>query len=300
METLWIEISATGPYERAGEASALLIDAGSGGVVEEEGSAPDPAGGEAGVSSLKAYLADDAGVRERIGLLLETLKEIGWSISTSPYRDAGWTEKWKEGLKPVRISSPHSPVSLTVLASWLMRAAKDGEEIIEIDPGMAFGTGSHPTTKMCLKTLLRINTEGKIPSFLDIGAGSGILAIAAKKLGCRRAVGIDIDLDALSAASVNARLNRVRVTFTAKPPLEVKGRFAVVAANILSGTLMELSPEISEKVKPGGTLILSGILREEAGKVEKVYRALGFNTLRRLRGKGGGGEWVALVMKRGY
>ncbi len=298
MDTLWIEIIATGPSGSAGEASVELIGAGSGGVVEDGGSAA-PAPAEAGMSSLKAYLPDDGGLRERLGLLSKSLELIGWSISASPYRDVGWTEKWKEGLKPVRVSTPHSPVSLTVLTSWQMRAPGENEKIIEVDPGMAFGTGSHPTTKMCLKALLQITAEGgEIPTLLDIGTGSGILAIAAKKLGCGRAVGTDIDEDALSAAVGNARQNSARVAFTTKPPLEVKGRFSVVAANILSGTLIELSKEIFSKVKPGGILILSGILREEASGVEKVYRALGMRPVRRLRGKGGGGDWSALVMKR--
>ena len=300
MDTLWIEIVATGPPLRAGEAAIELIGAGSGGVVEDGGGFAAP---EAALSSLRAYLSGDDSLDERARLLAMRLKLIGWSISRkTPYRDLDWTEKWKEGIRPVKISSPRSPVSVTVLASWQMRGAKEGEKIIEIDPGMAFGTGSHPTTKMCLKALLRISAEGggnKIPSFLDIGTGSGILAIAAKKLGCARAVGTDIDEDALTAATDNARKNSVCVTFTTKSPLEVKGRFSVVAANILSGTLIELSADISAKVKPGGVLILSGILREEASRVERTYRGfLGLNPLRRLSGKGGGGDWAALVMKR--
>ncbi len=298
METLWIEIIATGPTVRVGEASVELIGAGSGGVVEE-GEASAPAGVEVGTSSLRAYLAEEGEVEESIRLLAKTLKLIGWSIRALPYRDVGWTEKWKEGIKPVKVSSPDSLVSLTVLTSWQMRAPGEDERIIEIDPGLAFGTGSHPTTKMCLKALLQITAEGgKIPTLLDIGTGSGILAIASKKLGCGRAVGTDIDEDALGAAASNARQNRVRVTFTTKSPIDVRGRFSVVAANILSGTLIELSKEIFAKVKPGGILILSGILREEASGVESVYRALGMKPVRRLRGKGGGGDWSALVMKR--
>ncbi|MCL2635898.1 MAG: 50S ribosomal protein L11 methyltransferase, partial [Betaproteobacteria bacterium] len=139
-----------------------------------------------------------------------------------------------------------------------------------LDPGMAFGTGSHPTTRLCLEWLERRVTPGC--SLLDYGCGSGILAIAAARLGAGRVAGVDIDSLAVEAARANAETNGVAALFadSAQP---VAGEYDIVVANILANPLRVLAPAICAHVRPGGCLALSGILREQAAEIIGIYAA---------------------------
>lgn len=306
-----MEIRATGPYEGREEAALLLIRAGSPGVVEEA----DPIDTEVGrlvpFSRWEDETAEDACARGSISYrayidgpsasgiegLEAGLRGIGWEISLkSPYRDKDWTRLWMAGIRPVRVFS--GSTSVVVRPTWERAKARRGDTVVEIDPGMAFGTGSHATTKMCLRAILNILKGWRGPrrpaTLLDIGTGTGVLAIAAKKLGIERAVGTDIDPVALRVARKNARINGVSLTLTGGPVAAVRGRFDIVAANILAGALIGLSVDIRDRVRPGGFLILSGILMEEADKVRGAYVLQGLKPRRSYLS----GEWAALVFRR--
>ena len=142
-----------------------------------------------------------------------------------------------------------------------------GAPVVQL-AGMAFGTGSHPTTRLCLEWLERKVTDGA--SLLDYGCGSGILAIAAARLGAREVLGVDIDPQAVSAAQSNAERNEVSARF-ADSAREIKGQFDIVVANILSNPLKALAPAICSHVRPGGQLALSGILADQAEELIAAY-----------------------------
>lgn len=307
----WIEIKAAGPAASKDDAVSSLIEAGSPGVIED---APSPAtgrlvaasrwdagGGEPegepgqaeGRARVTAYLPDDAA--GRIKGLRRVLKEFGWSIRTgAPFRDRDWSREWRKGIRPVRVS--YGGRSVVVAPTWSKRKRGAGEVLVEVDPGMAFGTGGHPTTRLCLASLLYISSVGLLKpggsTLLDVGTGSGVLAIAAGKLGFRRVVGIDVDPVALRVARKNARLNSSGVVISSKGVEEVPGRYTVVAANILSGVLIELAPHLAEKAS--GFLILSGVLTHQVREVLDAYGPLGFRVIRRNRS----GEWASLVLQR--
>lgn len=301
---LWIEIIAIGPRTREDEAIGALIRAGSPGVEEIE-SSPLPetllshttwtvtdeiAGEQSQDLKLKAFIPE--GERGSLSLLNSVLKKLGWSLKTALYRDQDWSIKWRASIKPVRVS--YKGNSLVVRPTWKEVPKRPGDIIVKIDPGMAFGTGSHATTRMCLAAFLFLARNNKISSFLDVGTGSGVLAIAAKKLKVKKAVALDIDPVALKIARKNARLNKTSITVSKRPVEDINGAFSVVAANILAGELKRLSREISARVEAGGYLILSGILAGEADSVQAAYLPLGFKPFKRYSLN----EWAALVLKR--
>ncbi|MDP2689166.1 MAG: 50S ribosomal protein L11 methyltransferase, partial [Deltaproteobacteria bacterium] len=232
----------------------------------------------------------------KVARLEKDLSRLGWTLCYAPFKDRDWAEKWKAGLRPVRVS--RAGASVLVKPSWSRATKRPGEKVIEIDPGMAFGTGGHETTKMCLKAMLRLLTDKRLKglrsSFLDVGTGTGVLAIAAKKLGVKKAVGTDIDKVALKVARKNAIANRAKITLTGLPASRVRGSFPLIAANILAGELTRLAPELCGKLREGGFLILSGILVEEGNAVADVYRNDGLRLARRYAA----GEWTALVFQK--
>jgi len=150
--------------------------------------------------------------------------------------------------------------------------ASEAQCLIELDPGLAFGTGTHPTTALCLEWLDSAPLQSK--SIVDYGCGSGVLAIAALKLGAASALAIDIDPQALIATRENAARNQVTERLTVALPDAASGRQAeILLANILAEPLMELAPAFAERVVPGGTIVLSGILRGQAPPVASCYAA---------------------------
>jgi len=195
----WFEITATGPAETTEHVTALLIDMGSPGVMEDE---------QEGKKVLKAYIPSDSLLRSNKNALKERLRNYGWTCRVNPFENLDWLTKWKEHIKPIRISN-----RILIKPTWRKIAKKAGRIIIEIDPGMAFGTGSHASTIMCLKAADKLAHIIKGKNVLDVGTGSGILAITAAKLGARKVVAIDIDQEALRVARRNTRLNNVRNVF---------------------------------------------------------------------------------------
>ena len=176
--------------------------------------------------------------------------------------EQNWVQLTQSQFDPIRVSE-----RLWIVPSW--HQAPDPDAIVLVlDPGMAFGTGSHPTTRLCLEWLERSVTVGT--SILDYGCGSGILAIAAARLGASDVLGVDIDLQAVSAAKSNAERNEVAARFDDSAK-EIKGQFDIVVANILSNPLKALAPAICSHVRPGGKLALSGILAEQSEELIAAY-----------------------------
>ncbi len=176
--------------------------------------------------------------------------------------EQNWVQLTQSQFEPIRITA-----RLWIVPSW--HSAPDPQAInIELDPGMAFGTGSHPTTRLCLEWLCEIIEPGM--TVLDYGCGSGILGIAAASLGAARVLGVDIDDRALEAARYNAMRNRVAMRFqNSREPLDA--RFDIVVANILTNPLCVLAPLLAGRVAPGGRMALAGVLDTQVDKVIQAY-----------------------------
>lgn len=180
--------------------------------------------------------------------------------------DKDWEREWMDNFHPMRFGE-----RLWICPSW--REVPDPNAVnVMLDPGLAFGTGTHPTTALCLQWLDGLDLNGK--TVIDFGCGSGILAIAALKLGAARAIGIDIDPQAIQASRDNAQRNGVSERLELYLPQQQPSNLQadVVVANILAGPLRELAPIISELVKPNGYLGLSGVLATQADSVAQAYQ----------------------------
>ncbi len=262
---------------------------------------------------LKAYLPGSfSKTGSNIKALKKAFKALKWDLTLGDYEEEDWTSKWKEAIHPVSITQSETGTKIIIKATWhKIRAGTGGEKniIINIDPSMAFGTGSHPSTRMCLRAISYITRSedgnggyGPIKSLLDVGSGTGILSIAAKKLNIDRTVGIDIDPLSIKIAKENARLNKVKCTFNEGSTMShIKGPFDMVVANIISSELIKLKEPINGMVKPDGFVVLSGILSDEARDVEAAYKEIGFRPYIRYAESAmyqGGGSWVALVLRK--
>lgn len=187
-----------------------------------------------------------------------------WSLRDVP--DADWVRLTQSQFEPIAVDG-----RIWIVPSWHEVPELEGAILIRLDPGLAFGTGSHPTTHLCLAWLAANLQAGQ--RVLDYGCGSGILAIAAKKLGAGTTVGIDIDPQAVQSAHDNAEANEVQVD--AGLPDSLQGwRADIVVANILSNPLKVLAPMLCDRVLPGGHLVLSGVLERQADEVAAVYAPL--------------------------
>jgi len=192
-----------------------------------------------------------------------------WTGEFPDYRselleDQDWERAWMDDFKPMRFGR-----RLWIVPSWHDAPESDAVNIM-LDPGLAFGTGTHPTTRLCLEWLDANEIQGK--TVIDYGCGSGILALAAALLGAERVIGVDNDPQALVATLDNAQRNGVSIQ--AYLPKEAPQEPAdVMVANILAGPLIELAPQLASLVKPGGAIALSGILPEQAEDVANTYSA---------------------------
>jgi len=265
---------------KAGAAEALgdaLIDAGALSVSVEDAdagtAAEQPLFGEPGTepereawerSVIRALVADGTDVDT---LVAAAATEAGMSAppayTTEPVEDQDWVRITQAQFEPIRVSD-----RLWVVPSWHTPPRADAINLM-LDPGVAFGTGAHPTTRMCLRWLEANVTGGE--RVLDYGCGSGILAIAAMKLGAGSAIGLDIDSDAAAQARENARANAVDATFLdAAARLDVEAD--LVVANILANPLRLLAPVLAAHTRRGGRLALAGLLADQAAELIEVYR----------------------------
>ena len=266
------------------DASALLFDLGSTGIVTLDESADNV--------KLGAYFVEEpnAGeVKQAVGTELARSGRqsalIDFSISTVPEQD--WMQKWKEGFEAVEIGN-----RLVVAPSWKLPTKRDGRVLIQIDPGMAFGTGTHETTRLCLQGIERYWHGG---SLLDVGTGTGILAIAAALLAPdSRVVAIDVDPQAVEVARENIAINSVSssIELLEGQPRNLAGQqFNIVVANLTAELIVDLLPDLTSCLATQGLMILSGILSELAEQVERTLAASGLRVTERCEA----GEWCTLV-----
>ena len=227
---------------------------------------------------LEAYGIDPEEMRQTARKMAEIAQSVDGRIHApeiSCMDKCDWAESWKQFYHVIRVSP-----RITIRPAWEQYSPSGSEEIVvDIEPGMSFGTGIHPTTQSCLKFLdASAAGAGGDMTVIDIGCGSGILSIAAAKLGFKHVYGFDYDPDAVRISSENAALNGVSVQFAVKDITEGGPMPCgdIVIANILSGVLIEAAGAVSGAVAPDGVLILSGILETQYGEVAEAYQRCGF------------------------
>ncbi len=245
--------------------------------------ARDPAATERAV----ATVADALGHLQAFGL-----RPIG-ELRTRLVHEADWAEAWKAHFPVLRIGR-----RLVIRPTWRRHRREPGDVVLALDPGMAFGTGLHPTTRLCLAGLEALGDRGALAGrrVLDVGCGSGILAIAALKFGAVSALGVDTDPIAVEATGANARRNAVARRLSARlgslPSAE--GPFDVVLANLIAGLLVPLAPSLRDELLPGGALLASGIFLDREADVRAAFEASGLAIASRTAE----GDWVALEAVR--
>lgn len=215
---------------------------------------------------------DASGSTQFIPELLASLKESGFNLATPQEKiveEQDWVRLTQSQFAPIQIGK-----RIWVVPSWHDSPTDPNAICLAVDPGLAFGTGSHPTTHLCLLWLEEHHKLGQL-SLLDYGCGSGILAIAAAKLGCNPVVGTDIDPQAMLAARSNAQINNTVIQFVLPndnaPELAAEMKYDIVMANILANPLQVLAPALVNKVSPGGQIVLSGVLARQADEVIATY-----------------------------
>ena len=295
MPKSWVE-SAVEIHPSLVEAvSSFLIEQGSPGIIQEE--LPGPAHRKK--ERILAYFPNDRHFRargEKIRSFLSSVSQLYPGSFASHHRiikEEKWAEKWKANFKPLRITP-----RLVVKPPWEEYARQKGEMVVEIDPGMAFGTGTHPSTQMCLQALEEIvRTSPHFPSMLDVGTGSGILAIAARKLGVGQVLAVDIDPVAIDCARKNASLNKINrgLQFRVGPPDGLRRKFAIIVANLLPQELLKVAPFLPKRMSSGGTLVISGLLRGQENEMISAFAEQGLEILRSRKSRG----WSCLVLRQG-
>ncbi|NOT14444.1 MAG: 50S ribosomal protein L11 methyltransferase [Methylotenera sp.] len=247
-----------------GALSAIIEDANAETIDEQPifGEPGDPPPGIWQQNIVSALFDEDINISEVMGQLQYQTKLLPLQYSTEIIQEQDWVRATQSQFDPIKITE-----HLWIVPTW--HHAPDANAInIILDPGLAFGTGSHPTTHLCLSWLTQ--TVRPNVSVLDYGCGSGILAIAAKKLGAGNVVGTDIDSQAIQSSLYNAEQNHVSAYFYHANDYQSQA-FDIVVANILSSALSVLAPALATSCKVGGKIALSGILREQASAVSAIY-----------------------------
>lgn len=240
---------------------------------------------------IHVYISPEANPAEAVSFISERLdaESIDFSVDIASVDEQDWATAWKKYYRPTKVGE-----RVVVCPSWESYAKADGEIVLTLDPGMAFGTGTHDTTRLCIRLIEQYVASGL--SLLDIGTGSGILAVAALLLGAKKAVGVDIDEVAVRVAKENAELNGVseRVEFLAGDLTDkVSGKFELVTANIVADVIIRLLPSLAEFLTVDGVFIASGIIDTREADVVSALEAEGYE----LVGREESGGWVALAAK---
>ena len=241
-----------------------------------------------------------AAVRAEIRAALSELASAGLVVAPGrvgiravPARD--WSESWKRHFRPIEVGP-----ALLVKPTWNRRKPRRGQAVVVLDPGLSFGTGQHATTRFCLEQVAALRPSGATLSFLDVGTGSGILAIAAAKLGFTPVEGFDFDPDCVRIAGENAALNGVADGFhpfladITKVPRRSRTRYDLVCSNLIYDLLIAERERILARVADGGSLVLAGILKEQFPAVVAAYQEAGWRLVRSKVEK----EWRSGLFRR--
>lgn len=243
-------------------------------------------------SAKRAVLADGLRKIQRAGLNIGAGK-----ISATRVVREDWSESWKRHFKPIEIGS-----RLLIKPSWIKQRARNNQVVVVLDPGLSFGTGNHPTTAFCLRQLVNCRKTGKAQAVLDIGTGSGILAIAAAKLGYAPVQAVDFDSEAVRVARENARQNgvfkqlRIRRQDITKLPLRSRDKYDVICANLISTLLLTEKERMLNRLRAGGVLVMAGILKEEFPEIRKAWEQAGLKLVSsRMEGEWQSGAFIFMA-----
>lgn len=284
MARTWRAVIVTASAELADSLGSFLIDQGAPGLQTE-------AAGDA--VCVTAHFAGEPPL-QALAHYCDVLREIFPGAPQPEIREeqvleTAWSESWKAHFPPLAVGR-----ALFVHPPWVAEVPR-GRVGIVIDPGMAFGTGHHASTRGCLCLLEEVMESADVRRVLDIGTGSGLLAIAAAKLGAEEIWAVDIDPDACRAARENARINGVDAGLHVRARLgDVPGMFDLVLANILAAQLIQLAEEIGHRLRAGGVAVGSGLLTEETRAVLKAWGAAGLDPHARWEEEG----WVTVACRR--
>jgi len=248
-------------------------------------------GAEASVV-VKGYLPADGDLARRRRALRRKLAALALpaAVRSRWLSEEDWAHAWKDFFPVLRVSA-----RLVVCPTWRSYTPREGEAVIRLDPGMAFGTGQHPTTLMCLGALEELLRPGM--DILDLGTGSGILALAAARLGAASALALDIDPQAAAVARENVRLNGLEtVVQVGEGDLgeALRAAFDLAMANISAAVIVEMASALAEVLRPGGVLIVAGFSAESAERVSSALARSGLMVDRALAD----GDWRALIARR--
>ncbi len=306
MNDSWLEIACEIPEEYGDVVAEFLTELSGNGVCVDNRAVDAFSPSEIPASvrvTVKAYLSADDDPAPRMGEIEAFIAQLSHrypeEVFASPVLTAvnaeDWSSSWKVHFKPLRIGA-----HLLIVPTWEEVDSREGDLVIRIDPGMAFGTGGHETTRLCLEMVETVMAEGGgwcEPSLLDLGTGSGILAMAACLLGAGRVLALDIDPDAVEVARENMALNDLagRIECGTEPLESLAEGFDIILANILAEELVRLAPHLVERLNPGGALILSGILAEKESLVRRGFAPLPLT----YEATSAAGEWVAMLYRRG-
>ena len=296
----WIEVSVDAPDRDTEKLSLLLEELGAEGLIVEDEADIDAfvrengqywdavdegfRASRKGAARVKFYLSADEEGEKALLDLTRSLARAGYSLQRSSVRDEDWENKWKEYYKPIPVGR-----RLLILPDWLRDTPAEGRVPLLLDPGLSFGTGTHPSTRMCLEALEPLAERAE--KVLDLGCGSGILAIAALLLGAKEALGCDIDPAVPAIAAENAALNGVEGRFHAlcgdaagdeDLRKSIGGaKYDLVFMNIVADVILRLLPDVPRWLKKGGTLLLSGVIDGREGEIEEALRHAGWRYTRR-------------------
>jgi len=299
----WLEISVEADLEAVEAVSEILSRVAPGGtsvepafelVDEGLGARVDPSR----PATIRAYVParDPAAAEAAVGVAERALdhlrafdlRPIG-PVRTRLVDEEDWAEAWKRHFPVTRIGR-----RIVIRPSWRRHRGQAGDVVLALDPGMAFGTGLHPTTRLCLEALESIADRGLASGtrVLDVGCGSGILSIAAVRLGAANVLGLDIDPIAIESTTANARRNRLARRVRARVGSVPSGEppFDLVLANLIASVLVALAPQLVGEVRPGGRVIASGIFRDREAEVTAAFLAVGLGVVKRWASD----DWVAL------
>ncbi|MCU0581604.1 MAG: 50S ribosomal protein L11 methyltransferase [Syntrophales bacterium] len=300
----WMKLELSVPEELVEGISNFMIEIGAQGVYEETlepwvaNDLPELVGNDV----IYAYLPFDPHLENRLARLqgyIEGLADLFPELVKVSYKqetieDPDWGEQWKKYFKPLRVGR-----EIVIKPTWERYAPEGGDIVIEIDPGMAFGTGQHASTRMCLEALEDVIAKDraiKAWEVLDVGTGTGILGIACAKLGAEKVLCLDVDKKAVSIARENIQMNDVadRVRAAGRDVTTLDGSFDLIVANLTEKILTKLRPTLVGLLRPRGYLIISGIIIDNRAMIEESFLADPLVLHHLLTEK----EWICYVLKK--
>jgi ribosomal protein L11 methyltransferase len=309
----WSEICIHTTEEAVEPVTGILYDAGAAGVAIEDATDLDRNGCSDGAVydldpgdypaegvNVKAYLPLNSFLGETVGEIrqsLEHLESYGFNpgdhqVTISEHNEEEWATAWKKYYRPAKVGD-----KFVISPAWIdYQPADDGRQVIELDPGMAFGTGTHPTTVLCIEALEKYLKPGS--DVLDIGTGTGVLSIAAAKLGAKSVLGVDLDDVAVRSARLNVKLNKVESTVSVRQNDLVRGigqQYDLIIGNLLAELVIRLaSGGIARNLNDDGVLIVSGIINTKRDQVRAALLSDNLVICDEVKR----GDWLALIAKK--